>query len=240
MSLARGSLDPLRAAASLQPRLGRKIRTGIRIYRRDEALGTIRKAAERGFAIATHAIGNEAIDLALDAYEAVGPSVGSAGRPRIEHATFLDRARIRRIADLGVTVVVQPHFVTLPAMGDAPAIPGLANSPLRWLLDAGVRVAGSSDYPVASFAPLDGIRSAVARRTSRGRVLGPDQRLSAEEALALYTRGAAEACGILDEAGTLEPGKRADLVVLDGPLASLDGRAVKATVIGGEVVFGAL
>ena len=69
----------------------------------------------------------------------------------------------------------------------------------------------------------------------------PDQRIDLREALTLYTRAAAEACACLDRCGTLEAGKRADIVVLDGPLGAgkdLDSARVRATVIGGEVVFG--
>ncbi len=241
LSLSLGSLDPLRTSLSVSPRLGRKVRTGIAIYGRDEARRIVAGAADRGFAVATHAIGNEAIDTALSAYEAAGAALGRAGRPRIEHATFLDRDLVRRIAAVGAAVVAQPHFVTLPAFGSAPRIPGLPSSPLRWLLDAGVAVAGSSDFPVAGFAPLDGVRGAVTRRTARGRVHEPEQCIDLEEALALYTRTAAEVAGAGAITGTLEPGKRADLVVLDGPLRDardLERAAVRATVIGGRCAFG--
>ena len=241
MALRQGSLAPVRNMLSLQPRVGLSIRTGISIYRRDEAREIVQAAVDRGFALATHAIGNDAIDVALSAYEAAGASLGAAGIPRIEHGTFLDRELVRRIAGLGVAVVTQPHFMSMPAYGAAPSIPGLRNAPLRWLLDAGAKVAGSSDFPVAGFDPLDGIRSAVTRRTSRGHAYEPDQRIELDEALVLYTRAAAEACACLDRCGTLEAGKRADLVVLDGPLGSgkdLDSARIRATVIGGDVVFG--
>jgi len=118
----------------------------------------------------------------------------------------------------------------------------LRNLPHRWLLDAGVTVAASSDFPVAGFEPLDGIRSAVARLTTRGVAHEPDQCIELDEALAAYTRVAAEVVGIGDRAGTLEPGKRADLVVLDGRLSAetLSEARVRTTILGGEVVFGAL
>ena len=243
MSVRLGSLEPLHTALSVKPRLGRKIRTGISIYHRAEANQIVRTAAERGFAVATHAIGNEAVDVTLAAYAAAGATLGRAGIPRIEHATFLSRDLVARIADLGAAVVTQPNFVSLPAYGSAPSISGVRNSPLRWLLDAGVKVAGSSDFPVAGFAPLAGIQAAVTRRTARGHAYEPDQCIAIEEALALYTRTAAEVCGCLDRCGTLEVGKRADLVVLDGPLPAakqLDSTRVRATIVGGELVFGSL
>jgi hypothetical protein len=240
LALRRGSLDPMRAAMSLQPRLGRAIRTGIRIYAPAEARDLVQAAAERGFAVAAHAIGNEAVETALAAFEAAGPTLARAGAPRLEHATFLSRALVTRIADAGAAVVTQPHFLTLPAFSSAATIPGLRQMPLRWLLDAGVKVAGSSDFPVAGFAPLDGIRAAVHRRTGRGEPHEPDQRVALHEAIAMYTRTAAEVCGWLDRSGTLEAGKRADLVVLDRALrtpADLDGARVRETIIGGARVF---
>jgi predicted amidohydrolase YtcJ len=238
--IAHRSLDPMRTMMSAEPRIGREIRTGITIYDREEARAIVRAATERGFAVATHALGNDAIDVALGAYQAAGSALARGGTPRIEHAMYLDRERIGRIADLGAVVVAQPHFLSIPSFASAPSIPGLRNTALRWLLDGGVRVAGSSDFPVAGFTPLDGVRSAVTRRTSRGEVFEADQCITLDEALAMYTRESARAAG-LDDAGTLEIGKRADLVVLDGPLRmeSLARARVRATVARGVVAHGA-
>lgn len=236
------SLDAVRTMTSLAPRYGAKIRTGITIYRKEEATRVVRHIVDRGFGVATHAIGNEAIGTALAAYEACGSRVGAAGIPRLEHAQFMDRALVARVAASGVAVVTQPHFVSLPAFSSAPSIPGLKNGPVRWLLDAGVKVAGSSDFPVAGFDPLDGIRGAVTRRTARGHTLDEDQAVPLDDAIAMYTRVAAEVSGCLGVTGTLEVGKRADLVVLDGQLerATLAARRVAATVIGGHIKHGTL
>jgi predicted amidohydrolase YtcJ len=242
LTLRDWSLDAARTSLSTRPRFGARIRTGVQIYRRDEALDVVRAATERGFALGTHAIGNEAVDIALCAYEAVGASLHARGRiPRLEHATFLDRELVLRVAGVGAAVVTQPVFTRLAAFESAPPIPGLRAMPLRWLLDAGVKVAASSDFPVAHFDPLDGVRAAVTRKTARGRSHEPDQRVSLDEALAMYTRTAAEVSGCIDRCGTLTTGKRADLVVLDGSLATeghLERVRVRSTVIAGEVVFG--
>ncbi|HMR80028.1 MAG TPA: amidohydrolase family protein, partial [Polyangiaceae bacterium] len=140
MGIKQRSLDPVRAALSTAPQLGKKIRSGIQIYRHEEAQEIVQAAADRGFALAIHAIGNAAIDVALSAYEACGSRVGNAGVPRIEHATFLDDELIARIAGVGAATVVQPHFLHLPAMAAAPTIPGLKLNPLAALLEKGVRV----------------------------------------------------------------------------------------------------
>lgn len=227
---------------SVEPRLGGWIRTGIQIYRRDEAKAIVGAAVERGFSVATHAIGNEAVDVALDAYEAAKGSLDRAGVPRLEHATFLGPDLVARIAGVGAAVVAQPYFTKLPALASAASIPGVRYSPLRWLLDAKVLVSGSSDHPVTAFDPLLGIAAAVSRKNARGDVHESDQKLSVDEAIALYTRSAATATGCLSQCGTLEVGKRADVVVIDGSVdteGGLDAAKVRATFIGGELVFGA-
>jgi hypothetical protein len=106
---------------------------------------------------------------------------------------------------------------------------------------AGITVAGSSDAPVISPDPLLGIRDAILRRTGDGRLLGPDERLSARAALALYTTAAAYSCHRENEIGSLQPGKFADFVVLDGnPLQTepeqITSLQVLATVLGGTPV----
>jgi predicted amidohydrolase YtcJ len=107
---------------------------------------------------------------------------------------------------------------------------------------AGITVAGSSDAPVITADPLVGIRDATLRRTGDGRVLGAAERLPARDALALYTTRAAFAMHREDEIGSLEPGKLADFVVLDGnPLKTdseqVTGIGVLATVLGGTPVY---
>lgn len=244
MALRYRSWDPVRTAFSLKPRLGLKVRTGIHIYPRAEAAAIIRQACGSGFAVATHAIGNDALDLTLAAYEAAGGALGRAGQPRIEHGTFLGKKLIRRVVDAGVAVVTQPPMIGMPTCSSAAAIPGLPFFAHRWMLDAGVTVAASSDFPVTGFDPLDGLRAAVTRLTRPGptqHVHEPDQRITLDEALTMYTRTAAEVSRSLGVCGTLESGKRADLVVLDGPLRDandLTGARVRATILNGDVCFG--
>ncbi len=216
MSLRHGSMDPMRTAMSVAPRIGRDIRTGIAIYKRETARNVVRSVAERGFALATHALGNEAIEIALDAYAAAGPSLHQSGVPRIEHAAFASAEQARLMADLGIAAVVQPAMIAMPSMASAAPILGLPFMPLARLAAAGVELVGSSDFPVTTFDPLAGIRSALTRRTHRGDVINPDERITFDEALAMYTRNAARVLGCIDETGTLAVGKRADIVVLDG------------------------
>ena len=114
----------------------------------------------------------------------------------------------------------------------------------RALLDAGARLCFGSDWPVVTVNPFAGIAAAVTARTLDGRTWLPEQATSVEEALRAYTADAAYAGFCEDRLGTLEPGKLADMVVLDrDPLAippeELSEVGVVHTIVGGQVVWSA-
>jgi predicted amidohydrolase YtcJ len=209
-------------AARTAPRLKRGpdglLHAGELFWDQEPLDASVRTAAERGFQVAQHAIGNEAIARAVTALDHSGAGLDRLpGRPRLEHVMFLDEPMCRRIAALGTIAVVQPNFV-YDIIGDVvaltPAPPPVMVKPLRSLLDAGVTLAGSSDYPVSGFDVLAGIRAAVTRATRGGRVCEGEQAISVDEALRAYTMGSAQALGVDGATGSLEPGKRADIVVL--------------------------
>jgi hypothetical protein len=230
--------------------------SGILFFGRDELTAMVRDFDARGFQVAVHAQGDRAIGTVLDAYAAVlaedrGPATppGAAGpaaagrnprRHRIEHAGAMYPALTARAAELGIVIVSQPGFLSTLGDGFAAAFPAQADQLYAFgsWRRAGLTVAGSSDAPVISAAPLLGIRDALIRRTGGGQVLGPAERLTAREALALYTTEAATAMHREDEIGSLQPGKLADFVVLDAnPLQADPGRItgiqVLATVVDG-------
>ncbi len=225
------SLDALRTLLSITPRYGRVVRSGLALYERADGERVVRAAVDHGFALASHAIGNAAIDVVLGSYEAARSSLDRAGTARIEHASFAEVEQARRMAELGVAAVVQPALIEMHMTATAPAIPGLPLTPLARLLRAGVRVVGSSDYPVHTFDPLAGIRGAMQRRNARGVVMDPEERVGLDDALAMYTRTAAEVLGVGRETGTLSVGKRADLVAVER-LGEPDA-VVRRTWVGG-------
>jgi predicted amidohydrolase YtcJ len=216
MSIRRRSLDAMRTAFSITPRYGAKVRSGVAIYQPADAARVVRAVVDRGSSVATHALGNAAIEVALDAYQAAGAALHRGGVPRLEHAAFTEAAQARRMADLGVAAVVQPSMLEMHMAKAAARIPGLPFFPLRRMANAGVRLVGSSDFPVHSFDPLVGIRAAISRKNAYGMVVDDEERLTLDEAVAMYTRDAAEVLGCLDETGALSVGKRADVVVIDG------------------------
>ncbi|MGH9008788.1 MAG: amidohydrolase family protein, partial [Acidimicrobiia bacterium] len=115
----------------------------------------------------------------------------------------------------------------------------------RSFLDAGVRIAGSSDRPVADGAPLRAIAFMADRRSCSGQVIGPGEELTVTEALEAYTIHAAWACGVERWVGTITPGRQADFVVLaedprQVPPDRIPDIEIRATLVGGEVAYGEL
>ena len=218
--------------------------SGILYFERDELTGMVRDFDARGFQVCIHAQGDRAIENVLDAYAAtLDGSGGNPRRHRIEHGGAMYPPLAARAAKLGILVASQPGFLSALGDGFAAAFPdrsGELYSFGSWQR-AGIRVAGSSDAPVITADPLVGIRDAIVRHTAAGQVLGPGERLTARDALALYTTHAAFAMHREREIGSLEVGKRADFAVLDAsPLdtdpGQIPGIKVLATVLGGTPV----
>lgn len=190
-----------------------------------------------GWQLAVHAIGDRAVDVALDAIaRAQRQHPRPHARHRIEHAGLVRPDQLPRFAALGVSAVIQPSF--LRHFGDDyAAIMGAERAPWlyrgRGFLDNGVRVVGSSDRPVADGSPLRAIQFMVERSSLSGQIIGPNESVTVDEALRAYTSDAAYACHWEDSAGTISAGKRADLVVLAD-----DPRAVPSSAIGNIAVIG--
>ncbi|MGI8414887.1 MAG: amidohydrolase [Nakamurella sp.] len=209
--------------------------------------------ARAGWQVAAHAMGDAALDLFLDALEEVsasGPSPGrtAGARPhRVEHGALIRPEQITRLARMGVVVAHQPSFLT--TFGDVTlSMIDEAQRPnsfrCKSLLDAGVVVAGSSDRPVATGAPLAGVQAMVERTTESGTSFGAEEAIDARTALISYTRGGAHAAGRTHRSGALRPGYDADLVVLADdptavPTAQIAGIKVLATLVAGSVVHDA-
>jgi predicted amidohydrolase YtcJ len=218
---------------------------GMLFWDQDRLDRAVAAAAERGFQVAQHAIGNEAISMALTAIERNSRALEALrSRPRLEHVMFVDPELVRRMAASPAIAVVQPHFVS--AHGDQlrllPLPKEIGLHPYRRLLDGGVELAGSSDYPVSGYDVLAAIRAAVTRRTELGELFAEEEAITVEEALRAYTVGGARALGVEDETGTVEAGKRADLTVLSADPTQIDHQRPDAlevvrTYIGGRLVF---
>jgi predicted amidohydrolase YtcJ len=209
---------------------------------------TIIAAHRSGWQVATHAIGDLAIDVVLDAYEqALAEHPRRDPRHRIEHFAVVQPRQVSRAAALGVTAVPQGRFATELGDGMLAAVGPDRHGWLyrqRSLLEAGMVLPGSSDRPVVAGAPLLGIADMVNRRTASGAPFNPGEAVTAEQALRAWTWGSAYASRQEHVKGSIAAGMLADLVVLsEDPTAVSPERiaalAVLATIVDGRVCYDA-
>lgn len=210
----------------------------------NEAVSTFH---ELGYQCAFHVIGDAAVDMALDAIEyAMNAHPRPDPRHRLEHAALNTEDALLRQRDLGVVISTQPHMIRL--LGDKMTeILGEERAqrlfPTRTWLDLGVPLSISSDAPTLPWwKPQNILPAALARTTFSNQVIGPEQRLTIDEAMRGYTMGGAYADFEENIKGSLEPGKFADLVVwTEDPysleLLDLFNSTVDMTMVGGTVVF---
>jgi len=193
----------------------------------EKFLAVFRAARDRGWSLSAHTQGGGAIDLFLDTMEALDREKPIAPtRSHLIHASFQSPEAIARMKRLGIAADVQAAWLycDAPALEKVFGYDGLRYFfPLRSYLDAGVHVAGGSDHMIGSdknravnpYNPFHGMRVSITRKTNRGRVIHPEERVTREEALKTYTIWAAWRLFAENTLGSIEPGKLADLVVLD-------------------------
>jgi predicted amidohydrolase YtcJ len=199
--------------------------------------------AQAGFQLGFHAIGDKAVSMALDAYSQVG--VSKSARNRIEHAQVVDPADVSRFAKLGVIASMQPsHLLTDMNWAEARLGPRAAYS-YAWkaFLDAGVRLAFGTDYPVEPITPFRGLYAAVTRMNEAGtKSYFPENRITRGEALYAYTQGSAYVEFAEGRKGKLAAGFDADFILVDRDLytvgaAEILGTNVFETFVAGQQVF---
>jgi predicted amidohydrolase YtcJ len=245
---ADGSLGA-HTASMLAPFADEQGGTGLVVTPEQELLAEISGADAAGLQVMVHAIGDRANRTVLGVYERVATEHGARDRRfRVEHAQHLTPADVPRFGALGVVASMQPYHCIDDGRW-AERILGAERSrttyAFRALLDTHALLAFGSDWPVAPAAPLEGIYAAVTRRTLDGAHPGgwvPEQKITVDEALRAYTHGGAVAAFAEADAGSLEPGKLADLAVLDRDLLAVAPEAladahVVTTVVGGRVVY---
>ncbi|MFO0335805.1 MAG: amidohydrolase [Pseudomonadota bacterium] len=247
-----------KTAALLEP-YADDTRRGDLFWRREDFLRTVAELDALGVPMATHAIGDASIRLALDAYEAAaranGPWRGrGVRRHKIEHVETIALADVGRFRALDVTASFQPlHANPEPGwigVWERNLGPVRTERGFAWALleRAGARVAFGSDFPVVTLDPWQGLQMAVARQYvgADGTPLPPGgfvpaQRLTLPQALDAYTINVAQALNRDADEGSIAPGKRADLVLVDRDLAAtppleLAATRVLMTVFDGRVV----
>ena len=207
-----------------------------------------REVSVRGFHVWVHAIGDRANTMVLDVFERVRADAGPQSRLRVEHAQILTPADIPRFARLGVVPSMQPTHCTsdMRWAGERLGPERLAGAyAWRSVLDTGAYIAGGSDFPVEDANPFHGVHAAVTRRPLEGADPGwqPDQRMTRDEAVRSFTIWNARSVGLEADQGSLEVGKRADLIALSDDVFTCAEEQIARitptlTMVGGEVVAG--
>jgi predicted amidohydrolase YtcJ len=206
-------------------------------------------AAGAGWQLETHAIGDRAIDEVLDSYAAVIQQLGLKDhRFRIVHAGISTPAVQKRLRELHVLVDGNPPFVYWIGSWFQKYGPERVrwSYPAKSYIENGIIEAAGSDVPVTPLSPWWGIWAAVVRRDLQsGEILAPEERISVEQALTLYTRNGAYAGFEEDRKGALEPGKLADFIVVDRnvlaiPADELKDVKVLQTFVDGRSVYDCL
>ncbi len=208
-----------------------------------------RRSLQRGFQVCTHAIGDAANRMTLDAYaRALQELPARDARFRIEHAQVLSAEDIPRFAKLGIIASMQPvHATSDMPWAEQRIGPERIKGAYAWrsLLQTGARLALGSDFPGETLNPFYGIYAAVTRQDPRGAPAGgwyPDQRMTLDQALRGYTINAAYAEFEENAKGSIAPGKLADLTVIAteitkvAPQEMLSVRVLK-TMVGGKFVY---
>ena len=244
-----GTVDA-KTAAMFEPYVGGG--TGIPFWEQDDLNKTVALYDREGFQVLLHAIGDKAINMALNSFEYAAKANGTTGRRhRVEHVEVPRLSDLPRFKQLGVIASTQaifadPDATTLenyaPLLGPQRASHSNA---FKLFDDAGAVQAFGSDWGVFDFDPLKGIYAAVTRTTAKGTPKGgwyPENRITVEAALRHYTRDGAYASFDEDMRGTLTPGKLADFVVLSKdiltvPPAEIITTKVLLTVMGGRDTY---
>lgn len=199
-----------------------------------------------GFQTVLHAVEEKTIEAACEAIEyALKHFPRPDHRHRIEHCSVCPPSLAKRIASLGIAVVTQPPFIYYNGSRYLRTVPEAQSKhlyPFGTLVNEAVHVAGSSDSPIVPPNPMIGVYAACSRRTDLGEMVSPEQGLSPEEALRMYTAEAARAGFDEMTKGSIAPGQLADLVVLSAdptvvPIDEIKEIEVDMTLVNGEIVW---
>jgi len=227
---------------------------GVLNYSKEQLLSMVSVANEIGWKVAVHCCGDGAVDILLDVYEEVNRKKSiREQRFSIIHGDFLTPQAMKKCRRLGVVLECQPAWL----YKDADVMRYILGNerirtflPLRSILDAGVVISGGSDHmakfdsytSINPYNPFLGMWIVITRKTERGSVTEPNQRISREEALKMYTINNAFDTFEENTKGSIEPGKLADMVVISEdiltcPVDEIKDIKVELTMLGGEVVY---
>lgn len=218
--------------------------TGVLRLTEDFFYPIAEEAANAGFGIATHAIGDKAIDVVLNVYEKIRKQHSSIIL-RVEHLGLPSFFHLQKMNELNVHCVSQSIFLKELGKNFAQYLENERLHciyPYKTVLENNINLALSSDAPVVKdFNPITGIKAAMFRKDNDGNVIGADETISLQQALYAYTMGGAKANGSEAFNGSIEAGKKADFILLNKKLndfiAEDENIFVTSTFIDGEEVY---
>lgn len=246
-----GVIDSL-TGAMLQPYTGQGENKGKLFWDPEAFKKTVAEVNAKGIQVSTHAIGDAAIQLALDAYENAAKVTGARGlRNKVEHVEDIAASDIPRFGKLGVIASFQPfHANPSPTwMGTwiEHVGPEREQRAFAWkaILDTGGRLAFGSDWPVVTINPWPGIQVAVTRQDLEGHPPGgwiSQHKVSVSDAVFAYTLGGSYAMHREKDEGSIEAGKLADLILVSQDIFEIDPHRIAETkvvltMVGGKIVF---
>jgi predicted amidohydrolase YtcJ len=218
---------------------------GVNTMKQDDYTGIVKELNREGWRVSTHAVGDAAIEEVLTAYEAANAEKPIVGRRwTVEHGFLPHEDHFARMKKLDLVISAQDHLYL--------AGPSLVRmwgpkraawvTPVRAYLDHGLIVSGGTDSPVVPYPPLWVFYHFVTRDTISGGVLGRDQQITRQEALRLETVNNAYTTFEEQIKGSIEPGKLADLVVLQDDIMTVPAKRIESmdvlmTVVGGKTVY---
>ena len=237
-----------RGAALLAPYSDDPANSGLMIATPEHMEDVARRATAAGFQVNAHAIGDRGVRNVIDSYARAG--VTPSDRYRVEHLQVIAPPDVPRLVQHGIIASMQPtHATSDMYWAEARLGPERVKGAYAWrtVLNAGGRLALGSDFPVELVNPFLGIHAAVTRQDQKNWPAGgwyPAERLTLAEAIRGFTLDAAYAAFEEGSRGTIEPGKLADLTIVEGNLFAMPGAElhkakVRHTVVGGEVVWSA-
>ena len=204
---------------------------------------TAKEAVEKGFSVATHAIGHQAVDLTLKVYRDLF-KLNNTLKHRIEHVGFLSDENIKDFQNMNMTAAMQPVFIyELANNFKSTMTDDLLETvyPCKTVLDNGINLALSTDGPVVKeINPWINIETAITRKAIDGFVIGENQKITLQQALYAYTMGSAKADNLENIKGSLSKGKYADFIVIDKNPLELDDVSTISTLetwINGELKY---
>jgi predicted amidohydrolase YtcJ len=204
---------------------------------------TAKEAVDKGFSVATHAIGHQAVDLTLKVYRDLF-EIDKTLKHRIEHVGFLSNENIKDFQEMNMTAAMQPIFIYELANNFKSTLPDELLEvvyPCKTVLDNRINLAFSTDGPVVKeINPWVNMETAVTRKAMDGFVIGESQKITFQQALKAYTMGSAIADNLEMIKGSLSNGKVADFVVLDAnpfELENVSNIVTMETWIKGELKY---